>query len=76
MHEPAADLMLRVGSTFRVRWSDVDEDNNAQLVFALDPDLMNLPQNGNEIILLSAVSEDPDGSAAPYLEEAEGANVG
>ncbi|MBI3833610.1 MAG: hypothetical protein HY287_04690 [Planctomycetes bacterium] len=59
--EPALDIDVAAGQRFEARWTDSDANDNAQISFLLDPDWQNIPLDGNEYLLASSISEDPDG---------------
>lgn len=63
MLEPAGDLELEADSSLWVKWSDSDANDDARISILLDPDLDAPAPTGNEILLASALSEDPDGNA-------------
>jgi len=58
--DPTTDIDVAAGASFEVRWTDSDANDNAQISFLLDPDWQNVPLNGNEYLLASSISEDPD----------------
>lgn len=61
MLEPAVDVDGEDG--FAARWTDSDDNDNAQISLLLDPDWRNVPLDGDEYLLAGSIAEDPDGSA-------------
>ena len=56
--EPAGDMEIAPGESFHVRWTDSDENCNAQISLLLDPDLDSGALDGDEILLVSGLGED------------------
>ncbi len=67
--DPAVDLEVAVGGSFRVAWSDSDNNDNARISLMLDPDLSLGVLNGNEILLTASIVEDGDGLADATILE-------
>ncbi|MGB2984930.1 MAG: hypothetical protein WBE26_03525, partial [Phycisphaerae bacterium] len=59
--EPAGDVEIDLSGSFRVRWTDSDENDNARISLLLDPDLDSGVLDGNEIVLVGSLGEDDDG---------------
>jgi len=55
---PLVDVAAEVGDTVTIRWIDEDPDNNASIMLLVDPD--GTYGNGNEIVLVPLIPEDPD----------------
>jgi len=55
-----ADIDVPLGGTLNVNWTDDDPDNNAQIMFFLDPDLDATTRDNNEIVLADSISEDDE----------------
>jgi len=60
--QPASDLNLEPGQSFLVRWDDSDANDDARISLLLDPDLGNVPLDGDEILLVASIGEDADGA--------------
>ncbi|MCG3131721.1 MAG: hypothetical protein FLDDKLPJ_02526 [Phycisphaerae bacterium] len=59
---PAANLATTRGGAVSVSWHDDDSDSSAIISLMLDPDLSSDALDGNEVLLVSALAEDPDGA--------------
>ena len=59
--QPDANIEVDVNGAFLVGWIDADENDNAMIAIALDPDLDKTVADGDEILLVAAVGEDEDG---------------
>jgi len=59
---PIVNTTVPRGSSFVVRWTDSDENDDARISLLLDPDLENVPLDGNETVLIASLGEDPDGA--------------
>ncbi len=57
---PADDVEVGPGQSFEVRWTDADENDNAQISLLLDPDVEPGALNGNEVVLACGLDEDDD----------------
>jgi hypothetical protein len=53
---PVGDVQAEIGDTILMSWTDSDPDNDAQITILFDPDTV--PNNGNEIPILTGISED------------------
>ncbi len=62
LQRPAKTINVGEGGTVWVRWSDADANDNAIISLMLDSDLGGGELNGDEILLVSSLSEDPDGA--------------
>lgn len=56
--EPAHDVEIAPGESFHVRWTDSDDNDNAQISLLLDPDLESGALDGDEVLLVSGLGED------------------
>ncbi len=59
---PAANVVTARGGAVSVSWHDDDSDSSAIISLMLDPDLSGDALDGNEVLLVSALAEDPDGA--------------
>lgn len=59
---PTANLATTRGEAIPVSWRDEDSDSSAIISLMLDPDLSGDALDGNEVLLVSALAEDPDGA--------------
>lgn len=66
LYEPARPVQAPRDGSVYVAWHDSDPDSNALISLLLDPDPSGDP-NGNEILLVSSIAEDPDGDGADAL---------
>lgn len=62
--EPAKDVEVSTSGSFALAWTDEDADSSAIISLMLDPDLGAESLDGNEILLISSIAEDPDGEAS------------
>lgn len=60
---PDRDFEVFKGTSFTVRWTDSDSNDNARIWLLLDADSQTSLLNGNEFVLASSFEEDPDGAA-------------
>lgn len=60
MLSPASDTSASQGGAFYVAWQDDDANDNARISIVLDPDTSGELLDGDEIVLISALSEDDD----------------
>jgi len=60
--EPANDFELDPGESFDVVWTDSDDNDNARILLLLDPDLDGDGLDGDEVLLVPPLQEDPDGT--------------
>ncbi len=60
---PMADTTVTVGGTLGVMWRDSDEDDDAKISIFLDAVRSSSHLDDGEIVLISDLSEDPDGVA-------------
>ena len=58
---PAMEVNVEVGGSLTVQWEDSDTNNDARISLFLDPGPTFTTQEGNEILLVNALSEDVDG---------------
>lgn len=58
--QPAVDLDSEPGRTLLVRWDDGDANDDARISLLLDPDLGNVPLDGDEILLAASIGEDAE----------------
>ena len=58
--EPGTDDTIGSMASFAVVWTDDDPEDNALISLHLDPD--DDPRNGNEVLLIAGLQEDPDGA--------------
>jgi len=61
--EPADDFELDPGESFDVVWTDSDDNDNARILLLLDPDLNGVGLDGDEVLLVPPLDEDPDGTS-------------
>ncbi|MCC7290537.1 MAG: hypothetical protein IT449_00585 [Phycisphaerales bacterium] len=64
IREPAEDVEVSAGGSFAIAWTDEDADSSAIISLMLDPDLGAESLDGNEILLISSIAEDPDGATS------------
>lgn len=57
---PGDDVEIAPGQSFEVRWTDGDQNDNAQISLLLDPDVDLGVLNGNEVLLACGLDEDED----------------
>lgn len=60
--DPATDSSVPLDGSFVVRWVDTDANDNARISLLLDPDPSVLSLDGDEVLLIDSLSEDPDGA--------------
>jgi len=61
LKEPAHDVIVEIGRSLFVRWVDSDSNDDARISLLLDPDLGNLPLDGDEVLLVASLGENEDG---------------
>src|SRR3989304_5151081 len=59
--EPASDVDVEIGRSLLVRWTDSDANDDARISLLLDPDLGNVPLDGDEVLLVASLGENEDG---------------
>jgi len=59
---PLAPVEVAQGGAFHVIWRDADENDNAIISLLLDSDPDGVELDGDEILLVSSIAEDPDGA--------------
>ncbi len=64
IQQPAEDVEVLTSGSFALAWTDEDPDSSAIISLMLDPDLDAESLDGNEILLISSIAEDPDGAAS------------
>ena len=62
LSEPAEDVDVSRGDSILVRWTDADANENARISLLLDPHPSSVALDGDEILLVSSLGEDADGS--------------
>ncbi|UCC30213.1 MAG: hypothetical protein JSU86_18685 [Phycisphaerales bacterium] len=62
--KPADDFELGPGEPFNVVWTDSDDNDNARILLLLDPDLNGIGLDGDEVLLVPPLDEDPDNTGA------------
>jgi hypothetical protein len=60
--EPAGDADVEIGRSVLVRWVDSDANDDARISLLLDPDLGNVPLDGDEVLLAASLGENEDGA--------------
>lgn len=60
--EPASDVDVEIGRSLLVRWTDSDANDDARISLLLDPDLGNVPLDGDEVLLAASLGENEDGA--------------
>jgi hypothetical protein len=60
--QPVGDVPVDAGGSILVAWADEDDNDNAMISLMLDPDQSGGELDGDEIVLITALAEDPDGS--------------
>jgi hypothetical protein len=58
---PGGDLAVEVGESFTVTWVDSDANDDARISLLLDPDTHSIDLDGDEVLLVASLREDPDG---------------
>ena len=58
--EPRDDFRCDPGDSFDVGWIDSDDNDNARIRLVLDPDLNAVRLDGDEVLLVPVLDEDPD----------------
>ncbi|MBI4579932.1 MAG: FG-GAP repeat protein, partial [Planctomycetes bacterium] len=71
---PLGDVQAEIGDNVLVTWVDSDPDNDARITLLLDPDAT--PNNGNEIPLVTGISEDDPTNAYTIATGAFGLTTG
>ncbi len=62
LSEPAEDVDVSTGDSILVRWTDADANDNARISLLLDPHPSPVALDGDEILLVSSLGENADGS--------------
>ncbi len=59
--QPEQDTQVIVGRTLLIRWEDADANDDARISLLLDPDVGNVPLDGDELLLVASLGEDSEG---------------
>ena len=67
LESPARFVAIERGGVLQLAWTDRDDNDDAVIAIVLDSDADGGRMNGNELLLVSGISEDPDGAGADEI---------